>query len=124
MGRPTTEMIRIANRLDARMERGGGPTGKKNGGRKKHGSGNRGDRLVKVGRDSPEWERILKILDSANSKGLNASKRKQILNAIEKGVPIPNQILRGFNQGIQREIKAIQRGEWTPGMHLEEVMHK
>lgn len=128
MGRPTAEMIKIANRFSAKMEKRNRPTKRK---QRKNKPGNGGDCLVKVGRDSEEWKRILVILEETpagymglhNAGGHAESRRKQMLGSIEDGDPISNKIMRNFPVGIQQEIKAIQRGEWKPGMHLEKVLN-
>ncbi len=128
MGRPTAEMIKIANRFNAQMERGSRPTKRKS---RKNKPGNGGRGLVKVEKDSPEWNRILVILEKTwagymglhNAGGHAESRKNQLLNSLERGNPVSNKIMRNFPTGIQQEIKAIQKGEWTPGMHLEKVLN-
>lgn len=129
MGRPTAEMIKIANRFSVKMTKENRPTKRK---QRKNKPGNGGRDLVKVERDSPEWKRILVILEETragymglhNAGGHAESRKNQLLNSLERGSPVSNKIMRNFPIGIQQEIKAIQKGEWTPGIHLEKVLNK
>lgn len=128
MGRPTAEMIKIANRFSAKMAKENRPTKRK---QRKNKPGNGGRGLVKVEKDSEEWNRILVILEETqagymglhNAGGHAESRKDQLLNSLERGNPVSNKIMRNFPIGIQQEIKAIQKGEWTPGMHLKKVLN-